>query len=327
MKEVFLLVGPIASGKSYIGRLIENYFDIPFFEYEDIFIEEQKNHPNDFLKLAEPMAEKAIFDFLDRKGKICFENTMVRPYALEIFRKLQQIADVRIIYVNTPIDLTMKRLEQRPKSTHVKWSPEELSNIYDDSKKINLDYDLVLNNTNSSDEEIKHNLQELMSERVWHKDYVKINFKGQKLKFNSWSGNNLTPYDMEYKPWKASFHKENLGYLKYYNLKPGDGASFFFNASPYVKEISAVSIDNELERLGVNKVDFIKMDIEGSEVKAVEGAKKTLTANSVNLAVASYHILNGEETFSAVEDILKKFGYYAKTDFSQHKTTYGYKSN
>jgi hypothetical protein len=45
------------------------------------------------------------------------------------------------------------------------------------------------------------------------------------------------------------------------------------------------------------------------------------------LAVASYHILNGEETFSAVEDILKKFGYYAKTDFSQHKTTYGYKSN
>ena len=76
MKEVFVLVGAIAAGKSYIGRLIENCFDIPFFEYEDIFIEAQKDHPDDFLKLAEPLAEKAIFEFLDKRGKICFENTM-----------------------------------------------------------------------------------------------------------------------------------------------------------------------------------------------------------------------------------------------------------
>ncbi|MDP2789740.1 MAG: hypothetical protein Q8O51_01295 [bacterium] len=38
MKDVFVLVGAIAAGKSYIGRLIENCFYIPFFEYEDIFI-------------------------------------------------------------------------------------------------------------------------------------------------------------------------------------------------------------------------------------------------------------------------------------------------
>ena len=66
MKDAFVLVGTIAAGKSYIGRLIENCFDIPFFEYEDIFIEAQKDHPDDFLKLAEPLAEKAILDFLDK---------------------------------------------------------------------------------------------------------------------------------------------------------------------------------------------------------------------------------------------------------------------
>lgn len=398
MKEAFVLVGSIASGKSYIGRLIENYFDIPFFEYEDIFIEKQKDCPDNFLQLSEPLAERAIFEFLDKKGKICFENTMNRPYALEILKKLQQIADVRIIYIDTPKDLALKRFKQRPKSIHVAWPRKELDSIYESNKKVNLDYDFILDNTKSSDEDIKHNLQELMAERTWHQNYVEINFRGQKLRFNSWSGANLTPYDMEYKPWKASFHKENIGYLKYYNLRPGDiiidaggyegtfavyaakavgengkvivfepdtencrklqmnielnelknvtivnkalwdedrelkfnnkhtaGASFFFNASQHAKKISAVSIDNELGRLGVNKIDFIKMDIEGSEIKAIEGAKRILATNNVNLAVASYHIINGEETSATVENILIKFGYEAKTDFPQHKTTYGSK--
>ncbi len=398
MKEVFVLVGVIAAGKSYIGRLIENYFDVPFFEYEDIFVEEQKRHPEDFLKLAEPLAEKAIFEFLGRKGRICFENTMVRPYALEILRKLQQISDVRIIYVDTPIELARRRLQQRPKSTHVRWTKEELDRIYAGIKRVDLDYDIVVDNAYSSDEVIRRSLQELMSERVWHDDCVEISFRGQKLKFDSWSGANLTPYDMEYQPWRASFHKENLGYLRHYDLKLGDvvidaggyegtfsiyaakavgetgrvivfepdtencrkleanirlngltnviivnkalwsedktlkfnnkhtaGASFFFNASPHAVEMSAVSIDNELERLGISKVDFIKMDIEGSEIRAIEGAKKALMNNAVNLAVASYHIISGEETSTGVEAVLQRFGYEAVTEFPQHKTTYGFK--
>jgi FkbM family methyltransferase len=398
MKDVFVLVGTIAAGKSYIGRLIENCFDIPFFEYEDIFIEAQKDHPADFLRTAEPLAEKAIFEFLEKKGKICFENTMSRPYALAILRNLQQISDVRIIYVDTSIELARRRFQQRPKSTHVSWTKEELDRIYAGIKRIDLDYDIVIDNSCSSDEEIRRSLQELMSERVWHSDFVEINFRGQKLKFDSWSGTNLTPYDIEYQPWRVSFRKENLGYLRHYDLKPGDividaggyegtfsiyaakvvgetgrvivfepdtgncrkleaniklngltnvivvnkalwsedktlkfnnkhtaGASFFFNASPYAVEMSAVSIDNELERLGIGKVDFIKMDIEGSEIRAIEGAKKVLMNNAVNLAVASYHIISGEETSTGVEAILRRFGYEAVTEFPQHKTTYGFK--
>ena len=398
MKDAFVLVGMIAAGKSYIGRLIENCFDIPFFEYEDIFVEAQKYHPDDFLKIAEPLAEKAIFEFLNKKGRICFENTMNRPYALAILRKLQQISDVRIIYIDTPIELTRRRLQQRPRNTHVRWTKKELDKIYADIKGIDLSYDVFIKNSDSSDEEIKRNLQELMSERVWHNDYVEIKFREQVLKFDSWSGANLTPYDMEYQPWRASFHKENVGYLRHYDLNPGDividaggyegtfaiyaakvvgeagrvivfepdtenrrrlesniklneltnvivvnkalwnkdktlkfnnkhtaGASFFFNASPHATETSAVSIDNELERLGISKVDFIKMDIEGSEIMAIEGAKKVLTNNAVNLAVASYHIIDGEETSAGVEAVLRKFGYETMTEFPQHKTTYGFK--
>jgi FkbM family methyltransferase len=398
MKEVFLLIGPIATGKSYIGKLIEKEFNIPFFEYEDIFIEEQKKDPKGYLKRAEPLAKHAIFEFLKKNNKICIENTMSRPYAFKILDKLQQVADVRLIYINTPLEITLKRLGQRNKNSNVKWSDEEIEKINKECKRLDFKYDLVIDNTNVSNERILEQLRTLIEERVWQKDYIEIKFKGQYLKFNSWSGSNLTPYDMEYKPWRASFKKENIGYLKNYKIKPGDividvggyegtfsiyaakivgeigkvivfepdtencrrlseniklnglknviivnkalwckngklkfnnkhtaGASFNFNASPYAKEIDVVSLDSELNKLGIDKVDFIKMDIEGSEVEALKGAKNVLMQNKVNLAVASYHIINGEETSTEVENILRKFGYQAKTDFPEHKTTYGYK--
>lgn len=397
-KEVFLLVGPVAAGKSYIGQLIEEEFNIPFFKYEDIFIEEQKRNPDGYLRRAEPIARKAIFDFLEKHGKMCFENTMNREYAHEIMRSLQDIADVRLIYVHTSSDVARLRLVKRDQSTHVSWTPQELEKIYSDSESMDLDYDLIVDNSSASQEDLKTKLEPLIKERVWHSNYVEITYKNQKMKFSSWSGKNLSSYDTEYKPWKVAFHKENDGYLKHYNLQSGDvvvdaggyegtfsiyaakavgptgrvivfepdtgnceklrqnvilnglenvtiinkalwskdrklkfnnkhtaGASFFFNASPHVQEIDAVALDSELERLGIDCVDFIKMDVEGAEIHAIQGAQKTLKLNSVNLAIATYHIVNGEETSTSVEEILDSFGYQSSTEHPEHKTTYGFK--
>ena len=41
MKEAFVLIGPLAVGKSYTGMLIEKHFGVPFLAYENIFIQEQ----------------------------------------------------------------------------------------------------------------------------------------------------------------------------------------------------------------------------------------------------------------------------------------------
>ncbi|MGA3020808.1 MAG: hypothetical protein ABSD68_02565, partial [Candidatus Micrarchaeales archaeon] len=87
MKEAFLLIGPIAAGKSHIGKLIEKNFGVKFFEYENIFIQERKNNPEGYLNRAEPIAERAILEFLEKENRICFENTMCRKYALEILKQ------------------------------------------------------------------------------------------------------------------------------------------------------------------------------------------------------------------------------------------------
>ena len=53
--------------------------------------------------------------------------------------------------------------------------------------------------------------------------------------------------------------------------------------------IPLTTIDLLVSVRGLNKVDFIKMDIEGSERQALAGARRTLMQFKPRLAIASYH--------------------------------------
>jgi FkbM family methyltransferase len=54
-------------------------------------------------------------------------------------------------------------------------------------------------------------------------------------------------------------------------------------------EIECVTIDDTVDKQNLNRVDFIKMDIEGSELLSLYGAKKTLLSFSPKLAICLYH--------------------------------------
>lgn len=68
-----------------------------------------------------------------------------------------------------------------------------------------------------------------------------------------------------------------------------------------------VTIDNII---GEKKIDFIKMDIEGSEVAALCGAKKTLEKNNVKLDICAYHAPEDEEK---IKKMLKEEAYHTET--------------
>lgn len=53
--------------------------------------------------------------------------------------------------------------------------------------------------------------------------------------------------------------------------------------------LPTVSIDDLVDMKKIKKVDFIKMDIEGAELKALNGAKKTLQKHRPKLAISLYH--------------------------------------
>jgi FkbM family methyltransferase len=69
------------------------------------------------------------------------------------------------------------------------------------------------------------------------------------------------------------------------------------------KAVNAVSIDDLVHRLSLTRVDWIKMDIEGAEVDALEGAKGTLSRFRPNLFIEVH------ETLKPVTELLAKFGY------------------
>ena len=65
-----------------------------------------------------------------------------------------------------------------------------------------------------------------------------------------------------------------------------------------------------MENLGISKVDLIKMNIEGAEINAIKGAKKTLL-NTNHLAI-SCHIVEGRNTADIIKPMLEESGFKVK---------------
>ena len=55
--------------------------------------------------------------------------------------------------------------------------------------------------------------------------------------------------------------------------------------------VETLSIDDLVESKGISRVDFIKMDIEGSELKALQGALNTIKRDRPKMAICIYHRL------------------------------------
>ncbi len=92
-------------------------------------------------------------------------------------------------------------------------------------------------------------------------------------------------------------------------------ASSVFYKAKKAKTVTrdAVTLDSWVEKKKLEKVSFIKMDIEGAEVEAIEGAMKTIEKYQPNFSIASYHIINGKPTYLKVEELFESINYPYKT--------------
>ena len=81
------------------------------------------------------------------------------------------------------------------------------------------------------------------------------------------------------------------------------------HSSDKTEEIEVDTLDNILEGLGVSKVDFIKMNIEGAEIQALRGMKKTLKSSGVKLIIEAHHLVNRVPTYKIIIPWLERAGF------------------
>jgi FkbM family methyltransferase len=68
-------------------------------------------------------------------------------------------------------------------------------------------------------------------------------------------------------------------------------------------QVSTLSIDDFVKEKGIARVDYIKMDIEGSELRGLKGAEETIRTFRPRLAISIYH---REDDFVTIPDYLDK---------------------
>jgi len=72
--------------------------------------------------------------------------------------------------------------------------------------------------------------------------------------------------------------------------KQSGGDSFVLDRDTTSGELQLTTIDQLVKDLQLERVDFIKMDIEGAEGRALRGAASTIRAHHPGLALAVYHL-------------------------------------
>ena len=90
--------------------------------------------------------------------------------------------------------------------------------------------------------------------------------------------------------------------------------------------VETTTLDDFIESEGWPSIHLIKMDVEGAEIEALKGAEDILKNNDVNLAIASYHKVEGKTTSFKLERMLSERGYKIETSFPEHLTTYAAKA-
>lgn len=99
----------------------------------------------------------------------------------------------------------------------------------------------------------------------------------------------------------------------------GPGTSCVLPKDKDTLDAVSVSVDDVVKDQGIERVDFIKMDIEGAELPALQGAERTIRSFRPKLAISVYH---KDDDFIRIPDYLDKLGVQYEF-FLEHFTIHG----
>ena len=91
--------------------------------------------------------------------------------------------------------------------------------------------------------------------------------------------------------------------LTFFHSDEKPATDSFLERPPTTTKLETVQVfplDEIVEQLELKRVDFIKMDIEGSERRALRGASRTIAQFKPRMAICSYHSADDTEVIPAI---------------------------
>lgn len=149
-KNIYVLFGPKGSGKSYIGIVIEKYFDVKFLKVEKLIIDYCHKHKIDDYMLKKhgfPLEEQALDDILLKENSVCFEATGSSIYLNEHLERLRSKYKLYSIKIHCPLEICYDRIAQRDQTEQIPVSDDRVRAINEKASRVVLDWDLEIDNS------------------------------------------------------------------------------------------------------------------------------------------------------------------------------------
>ncbi|MCO5061015.1 MAG: FkbM family methyltransferase [Kiritimatiellae bacterium] len=102
-----------------------------------------------------------------------------------------------------------------------------------------------------------------------------------------------------------------LSFRTHGDISSVEGLTPNLNRFQFTEHIPVIKLDDWVQQNKIEKLDLIKMDIEGAEIEALHGATQTLQSLKPQLLVQAYHIRNGVRTLEPCVDWLTRQCGYA----------------
>ncbi len=164
-KKIYLLLGPKGAGKTFLGGLMEEHYQVPFLRVEDTIKElavKVDVNDEDYLKLVFSTIETHVRNKLNQHDSLSFESTGLSNYYDEMLASLQLDFDVITIGIKASPESCLQRIKSRDQSIHIPFDDQELMAINTKalSKQHNLNH--IIENESLDKEQLVEKLEPIV---------------------------------------------------------------------------------------------------------------------------------------------------------------------
>lgn len=164
MKTLYILIGLKGSGKTFIGKLVEDKFGILFLRVENIFksIKRERHYSDEsYIKEGFTLLEKEIRNQFEGVDSLTIESTGLTDGFSQMLESLSKDFSVKLIKIEADPELCIRRVTGRNNKNHINISDGDVEKINELAMRVKFNYDLVIDNNGKDEREIIKGLEDL----------------------------------------------------------------------------------------------------------------------------------------------------------------------